>query len=83
MRGCLELCQPSLAIEGSQFEVPHQYLVQLPLQLRELKEERGKNKSEWERKLMAVFKKNDGGKYRKQSIAHSALYGPDRNFTVS
>lgn len=32
---------------------------------------------------MATFKKNDGGKYRKQSIAHSALYGPDRNFTVS
>lgn len=32
---------------------------------------------------MAVFKKNDGEKYRKQSIAHSALYGPDRNFTVS
>ncbi|EAX01303.1 hCG2036786, partial [Homo sapiens] len=23
---------------------------------------------------MAVFKKNDGGKYRKQSIAHSALH---------
>lgn len=44
---------------------------------------KGRNKSEWERKLMAVFKKNDGGKYRKQSIAHSALYGPDRNFTVS
>lgn len=83
MRGCLELRQPSLAIEGSQFAVLHQHSVQFPLQLRELKEEREKNKSEWERKLMAVFKKNDGGKYRKQSIAHSALYGPDRNFTVS
>lgn len=45
--------------------------------------EGAKHKSERERKLMAVFKKNDGGKYRKQSIAHSALYGPDRNFTVS
>lgn len=41
------------------------------------------HKSEQERKLMAVFKKNDGGKYRKQSIAHSAPSGPDRNFTVS
>lgn len=51
------------------------------------KEEEGVNKKnhkpEQERKLMAVFKKNDGGKYRKQSIAHSALYRPDRNFTVS
>lgn len=41
------------------------------------------HQSEPERKLMAVFKKNDGGKYRKQSIAHSAPGGPDRNFTVS
>lgn len=47
------------------------------------KREGRKHKLEEERKLMAVFKKNDGEKYRKQSIAHSALYGPDRNFTVS
>lgn len=32
---------------------------------------------------MALFKKNDGEKYRKQPMARSALYGPDRNFTVS
>lgn len=44
---------------------------------------KGEKSQEQERKLMAVFKKNDGGKYRKQSIAHSALYRPDRNFTVS
>ena len=72
-------------MEDHQFQVLLPHLLYPSLQLAELKGRgRGKkHQSEQGRKLMAVFKKNDGGKYRKQSIAHSALRGPDRNFTVS
>lgn len=63
LRESLAMIQFSLAVEAALFEVLHHCFVHPLLQQRELGGEKAEKKElvRQERKLMAVFKKNDGG----------------------